>query len=482
MNSPTPWKKAWCVMAVVGGLAVVIGAPPLMIVLRSPFVSKDPYALFGCFATFMILALAWYFVRTGSPKYGGIFWAVFLFVMFVHLGIVTEFSGRSYDYKCYEDAAKNYLAGTNPYADCFIYPPPVVQCFAFIHQGCAAVAWRFAPGFAEPKFISSMVFYLYQSAQFFLVMALFLLLYRFSLRLGLTAMTSVLLVAVLLVLDNPLLRTIRFNQINLWILDAVILGILLLPRHAFLSGVILAVAASLKLYPAALFLPLLLRRNWKSLSGGLIGGAGVLLISTNGGTDWKLWKQFSSAIIDAESWSTPFRDNSLRGLFSNAVGLIQGALSIPAFRIGQTIYLVSIPVILVWFLIRISSREKIARIRALSGEAESQEISMIGHLVDMCALGLLVSPLVWEHHYVMALPLVVWALLASGSRQILAVIGVFLILAVPTFDFFPFSYHRLVGLVMLLIVSGPGEIPRSDSFSAFISRLQELFLPPSHAG
>ena len=67
------------------------------------------------------------------------------------------------------------------------------------------------------------------------------------------------------------------------------------------------------------------------------------------------------------------------------------------------------------------------------------------------ALMLVLSPVSWEHHYVWALPLAVVANARTvWTRPSMTVIGVVLIFGVPTFDLFPLSYHRLVGLLLLL--------------------------------
>ena len=69
---------------------------------------------------------------------------------------------------------------------------------------------------------------------------------------------------------------------------------------------------------------------------------------------------------------------------------------------------------------------------------------------------MLLSPLVWEHHYVLTLPLAIWALtriVAMGTsrpRLLRAVLAAALVYTPPTFDVFPFSYHRLAGLLWLL--------------------------------
>jgi hypothetical protein len=69
-------------------------------------------------------------------------------------------------------------------------------------------------------------------------------------------------------------------------------------------------------------------------------------------------------------------------------------------------------------------------------------------LFAMCLL----SPLLWEHHWVWAaLPcvLVANAAIANGGGM-KSSIGTLLIFFVPTFDAFPFSYHRLAGALLVM--------------------------------
>ena len=64
---------------------------------------------------------------------------------------------------------------------------------------------------------------------------------------------------------------------------------------------------------------------------------------------------------------------------------------------------------------------------------------------------LLAAPVVWEHHYVLAIPLLLWAAAGWGRRHAVALgAAALLCFAVPTFDVFPWSYHRLVGLAWIL--------------------------------
>jgi hypothetical protein len=82
-----------------------------------------------------------------------------------------------------------------------------------------------------------------------------------------------------------------------------------------------------------------------------------------------------------------------------------------------------------------------------------------GHVVDSVALMLLLSPMVWEHHYVLALPLAVWAVATQGSSRPWPIgLALVLMFAVPTFDVFPLSYHRIAGLLMLVALSSPRQV------------------------
>ncbi|HEX4622574.1 MAG TPA: hypothetical protein VH208_13515, partial [Myxococcaceae bacterium] len=74
----------------------------------------------------------------------------------------------------------------------------------------------------------------------------------------------------------------------------------------------------------------------------------------------------------------------------------------------------------------------------------------VWNAVDLLAWQLMVAPLVWEHHYVFAVPLVLTALATAPPATFfrLAVASA-LMLAMPTADIYPLSYTRLAGLVLL---------------------------------
>jgi hypothetical protein len=68
----------------------------------------------------------------------------------------------------------------------------------------------------------------------------------------------------------------------------------------------------------------------------------------------------------------------------------------------------------------------------------------------------LVSPSVWDHHLVAAIPLAVWAATVRADQLVGIVgLGIVLIFWVPTFDVFFFSYARLAGIILLMVALRP---------------------------
>jgi hypothetical protein len=125
--------------------------------------------------------------------------------------------------------------------------------------------------------------------------------------------------------------------------------------------------------------------------------------------------------------------------------------------------------LLVWFLARLVRRtcEARAQARALQGDAAAAtpvRFAYLGNAADALAFALLLSPSVWEHHYVLALPFAIWVVATGWSSRPLAIaFGIFLMLAMPSFDVFPVGYHRLAGMLWLLLLTPSRRLPNSSS-------------------
>jgi hypothetical protein len=388
-----------------------------------------------------------------------------MLVAFVFLGLVVEYSRRSWDYRCYENAAKALVAGSDPYdGTAYLYPPLLAQLLAGAHR---LAAWiQAAVGTAgddAPDAAWFIVFYLYQCLQLLAVSLVFLLLYRFARRLEVDPPPAAALVAVLLVCNHPVLRTLRHNQINLYLVVLILLATLIMGSRPLLGGLLVALGAHLKLYPALVVLPLLIVRGWTALLGVAAGVVGIVLLQTGLGTDFRLWERFG-ALAGSFPRSRTFRDNSLQSVVSNVTRLGLEPAGTPEARIQTIAALAGLAAslaVLAWFAARFTQREAAWRgLTSRSGEsAEGRDAAFrrfSGHVVDSVALMLLLSPMVWEHHYVLALPLAVWAVATQGrSRPWSIGFALVLMFAVPTFDVFPLSYHRIAGLLTLVALTPP---------------------------
>jgi len=482
MSEPSPGSATGTTAAHVGRAllyaAIVTAAAAVPLVLW-PFDSAligdtygrayRPFELLGLTGSVAILLIAGLELRTRRRRTLADVLPVVLpvLVAFVFLGLVVEYSRKSWDYRCYEGAAKALVAGSDPYeGTAYLYPPLLAQLLAGAYQ---LTAWIQAAvgraGAGAPDSTWFVVFYLYQCLQLLAVSLVFLLLHRFARRLGVERSQALVLVAALVLCNHPLLRTLRHNQINLYLVGLILLAILVMGSRPFLSGLLVALGAHLKLYPALVALPMLIVRGWTALLGVAAGVAGIVLLQTGLGTDWTLWERFG-ALAGSFPRSLTFRDNSLGNVVSSATrfglqpaGTTEGRIQ----TIASAAALAATLAVLAWFAVRFLQRESAWRglTKASGGSVPERDAAFrrfSGHVVDSVALMLLLSPMVWEHHYVLALPLAVWAVATGGpSRPWPIGVALLLMFAVPTFDVFLLSYHRIAGLLMLVVLTPPRE-------------------------
>ncbi len=388
------------------------------------------------------------------------------------LTIMRHYDARAWDYLCYEEAAKAIVQGLNPYGACYIYFPTPAQALAFAYQVSAWGSGLFGAAGAGQR-LWDIVFYSYEAAQFYLIIGAFYLCYTFARRLGIQRNQATLVVGLLFLLNNPLLATLKHNQVNLWVLDLILLAILWLPRHPWLAGLCVALGGHIKLYPLILLLPWTLKRQWSALISAGVGLVAILLLQTGGGRHWGLWQQFLG-FADAFPRGTFFRDNSLHSLVYNSLGHLKWLLGLIGFGDGSYVVneryvswtvLAGMAMLGLLYLLRLITREFAEPLRnqpttAADGAQPGLDLKLVGHTLDAIALGLLASPVVWEHHYLLAMPLFIWGVSQVRAER-LWLVGVsgFLIFVIPTFDVFPLSYHRMAGLLLLLYLVAPIGAP-----------------------
>jgi alpha-1,2-mannosyltransferase len=269
---------------------------------------------------------------------------------------------------------------------------------------------------------------------------------------GLSRWDSLLLVTVLFLFNNPLIRTLKHDQVNLYVLNAILIGMISLPKSQLLSGFVLSFGGHVKLYPFLFGLPLILMKKWRAVLGIVVGFGIVIFILTDFGRNWEVWKQFIEFLPRLPK-PTAFRNNSIHGLLSNLVSFS----GLPR-RTTYVLTAAATVSVFVWMGVRFLEREKLCgKNSSLSQDGETYRV--FGNMVDCSAFMLLLSPSVWEHHYILGLPLAIWVVAQQAGKYPWFVGGaVFLMFVLPTFDVFPLSYHRILGLFICLWLTSPKRI------------------------
>jgi alpha-1,2-mannosyltransferase len=235
---------------------------------------------------------------------------------------------------------------------------------------------------------------------------------RDATRAGLTA----LVVAASLWLE-PVQETLQFGQINLALLALVLLDVSR-PDHRRGKGVLVGLAAGVKLTPAIFLVYWALTRRWRATAVGAATAAGTVAAG------WLLLPSASRAYWVDGAWTVT--DTIKRGYMGNQSmrGAIERALD-GGSAAGPLWLLAAVAVGIggLWLAMRVGR----------SGH------ELAGVLLTALT-GLLVSPISWTHHWVWAVPalvlLVTWALRAEsiaarGAAGAGALVGLLGLLAWP---------------------------------------------------
>lgn len=371
-----------------------------------------------------------------------------IFVSFFFLVLIVEYAGKSFDYEVYEYAYQAVALGKNPYKGSFyFYPPLPAQGMAYLYS--------IGKRLLDPALDSHLfVFYMHQCIQFFLCNLAYQLSSRLAARLNFPDLQNKFIVTGLFLFNFPLVRMLHLNQINLYILNTTLIALLALSRFPFLSGTAIMLGGLIKLYPLIMGAPLLVMKKWRALLGAFVSGFVIVLLQTNFGRDFRLWTQFLRFFVsfptDRESseWIRNTTFLSLARNLSRFTGLSESVIT--------PFYIISTLAVIIWIALRFYRREKTYRTLP-SGEG-TETYRNFGHLLDFASLALLVTPSAWDHHYVIAIPLALWAIALRGKDKPgwvgFATVCIFVL---PPFDIFPFSYLRMFGVIALLVLTSPNN-------------------------
>lgn len=196
------------------------------------------------------------------------------------------------------------------------------------------------------------------------------------------AWTVVLMVAALGL--EPIQRTLVLGQVNLILAMLVLVDLFVLPRRW--KGVLIGLAAGIKLTPAFFALVFLIRRDWPSLrrSALAFGGTVVLAAGLLPAASRQYW---SGGILDLEkfgSYALLPSNQSLRA------ALVRAAVPTPVIP-----WVLAPATVVVVLLSLVAARRLLGRHEDLAG------VTCLG------AGTVLISPISWTHHWVWVVPVLV---------------------------------------------------------------------------
>jgi hypothetical protein len=381
-----------------------------------------PITLASVAMTWLLAGFLLWLIFTGRlTKATTLSWAGFFMIAFLYINILRE-RVRYGDIDYYTQAAFALVNGT-PLPDSYFYPPLWATLLSFLtplgEEGILLIAW-----------IANVLSFLL----FYFLLQRTLALYQFK------PYAAALITTLFLLVNMPVLRTFMYVQVNFHVMNFILLSILLYRGRPFLSALMLALAVHFKASPAVLVLAFLLEFNWK----------------------WLLWFVLSLVLIAlfpiAFYGASPYLDFINNFLFINAPhGLSLHDSSFDS-AIGMTLAYfradfatVRILVLLAKGLTAIAVIFLSIRARGFFSDGEGKRHpfdSIIPLFVGMTLL----SPLVWEHHALfLTLPFLLLLKKLETPAEWTSYGAVYLLVfLVPIFDYFPWSYGRLVGILILL--------------------------------
>lgn len=346
--------------------------------------------------------------------------AGFFLVMFVYLQILRE-RFRYGDYHYYLEAATALVNG-QPLPDTYLYLPlwaTLLQLIVFLgDQGVMIVLW---------------IINIVALATFYFLLIQILERYNFSQHL------AIFITLLFLLINTPLMRTLGFIQVNLITLDLILLSILAYPKNTFLSALALALAVHLKTSPAVIVLAFLLEFNWRWIFwfGVSFLGIGLFPVAMHG---MEIYLQFVNNTIGlAQIPDTNFHDTS----FDSFLRFLNPFFGIP-IETTRLMVLGAKALLLAATLYTMAQN-----ILSRSFSKENRLLNAAPALFVFMTLG---SPIVWDHHgfFTSLAFLLMLKRIQAPTHWMIFLAAYFFEFMLPSFDFFPWSYGRLVAPIVVL--------------------------------
>jgi hypothetical protein len=400
----------------VPGLAEVIQQGPLSDVSITFLSAALAWLLAGAF----LFLLAGRRINSGNALTVACFFAVaLLYVNFLRERIAY---GDIFDYI---KAASNLFQGEHLHAR-YLYPP----LWATLLKPLVPLGWR-------------AIFDLCWLLNALSLFAFFFLLHATLKRYGFSPRLAALVAAAFLLVNVPVIRTLCYVQVNIHVMNLILLALLLYPRSIAFSALAMSLAVHFKASPAVLVLAFLIQRDWRWLAwfAAFTLGVAALTVAAVGVSPYRDFLTNVAALYSAGDPS--FRENSLDSFVRALFASLGAGQSLVQYFVAPLKILVAVAALAV--VSRNVGRETFC-------EGEPEKGRVLNAVPALLPLMMLLSPLIWEHHGVfLALPfLVMLKKLSSAGEWAIFGAAYFLVFLAPTFDFFPWSYGRLLSLFLWL--------------------------------
>lgn len=268
------------------------------------------------------------------------------------------------------------------------------------------------------------------------VLLSYLLLYLVLQKYGFPRHAAAAFPFVLLIFSVPLARALAYQQVTIHVVNMILISLLFYGRNNLVSAAALCLAVNLKVTPAILILPFLYNREWRWLV--FFVAVQVLIIAF---TSWmcgiRYWGDFFHSGLRVMAFA--YRNNSIDSFLFN----LSRFLGIPFDKIASAAAKIVFLIIsaVMW-------RASCEREVFYSGERRMGVV--YNGFVPLLLFAVVVSPRIWAHYLIiLSLPFLVMLKVIRGKGELaLYLLSYVLIFLVPVFDLFPFSYHRLLGILI----------------------------------
>ncbi len=451
------WVWAALSLAVALSLLVIylrLGSAGFAVFIRQPPLINLPVTLASVTLMWLSAGVLLFLIQSGRVTAANLFGvAGFFLATWVYLNFLSE-RFRYGDYTYYWDAA-TAMFNNQPLPGSYFYPPL-----------WATLLQVLVPAGLDTFFL---VLWLLDFVTF---LGLYVLLLQVLQRYGFAPRLAALVTTVFVLANAPALRTLAYVQVNIHALDLALLSMLLYPRRAFLSALMLALAIHLKTSPAVLVLAFLLERDWRWLAWlvlSLVLLAGVTIVTDGIAPFFQVLQHVQGLAL---SDNTIFHDTS----FDSFLRFADPLLHIDIFWTHILIYVAKVLVALASILVML----RLVRGRSFFKPDEAGA-RMLNAAPPLFILFTLASPVVWEHHgvFVALSFLLMLKRLETPSQWLWFGFAYLLEFLLPTFDFFPWSFGRLVAPLMVLWLmwrtgARPGDPPLFNQLNLWFEQLPAL--------